>query len=230
VGPTETQGYLLWLDNEPAQAALLRINEVLDRHPGSFFGYYGDHFLQAVVVTVEPAEAEPLRFLPELEDAAGSALRVIFRPACRSRADLEVVRVVLEAREWHPNAGSINFGSYIDASNSRLVVSLPSDATAEAATLHTRFGDLVYVVWIDQYERPFPEPALETPAETSVPFSEPTGQGSAASPVANPEPAAPLEPIGTSIPEVALAAGVLIVLLGAGWMIRHRTTVDADRR
>ncbi|MGH8874855.1 MAG: hypothetical protein ACRDVM_06330, partial [Acidimicrobiia bacterium] len=87
-------------------------------------------------MTAEPVEPDPQRFVPELEEAAGDDLAVIFRPACRSRAELEEVRIVLRARDWHPNAMSIDWSALIDASNSRVVVSLPADAREEALTLH----------------------------------------------------------------------------------------------
>jgi hypothetical protein len=145
VGQTETQGYLLWLDNEPAQAAVRRISEVVDRHPGTLFGYYGDFLLQAVVVTVEPTESDPLRFLPELQEAAGSAVTVILRPACRTRAELKVIEEALLTRDWFSSRASLNWGFYVDASNSRIVVNLPGEATAEAASLTARFGEAIEI-------------------------------------------------------------------------------------
>lgn len=143
VGPEDTPAWLDWLANDAAQAAVDRINDVSARHVNSIFGSYSDHFLQAIVVTIEPTVTNPDHLLTELEQAAGADLRVIARPACRSRVELERAREALLGRNWHPRAGSLNWGAYIDASNSRLVVDLPVEATDEAATLRARFGDVV---------------------------------------------------------------------------------------
>jgi hypothetical protein len=156
-----------WLDSEAAQEAVNRIDELIAAHPESFFGSYADFLLQAIVVTVEPAEIDPLRWLPELEKAAGSAIGVILRPACRPRAELEAVKDALWARDWYSSPAPITWGAYIDASNSRVVVTLPPEATVEAANLQNRFGALVYVVWGNPIEHAFPDPEIAPPAQAT---------------------------------------------------------------
>ncbi len=135
-----------WRAGEERQAAIERLHEqVVDAAPSTFIGVFSDHLRRHIIVVVDPLAANPQQVLSPIRAAvSGTDLRVIVRPGCFPLADLEAVRAELETRDWAPTDLQ-NYGFMIDPAASRVVVQLPSDATAVAEALLNRFGELVEI-------------------------------------------------------------------------------------
>ena len=134
-----------WLLDPVIQEA--RRGEVLERElenwKGSWVSTYIDDRRQAVGVVFHTDFSDYDAIVAKLEPVM-APLKVVLRPACYSRQQIDEARRVIESGEWHPR-GKGPMASYFDAEFSRFAVTIDESAPEVADALRQRLGKLVSV-------------------------------------------------------------------------------------
>ena len=132
-----------WLSDPQIHAKRpgVAIERELENWKASVAGTYLDDDRRAFGIVLDRDFADYDGLRRKLEPSA--VLRVVLRPACHSRAEIESARRVLENREWHPRASSTSIVYHFDASISAFAVGVADSQPEVAKVLEQRLGKLV---------------------------------------------------------------------------------------
>lgn len=133
-----------WLSDPEIQAK--RPGEALERElenwKASVAGTYLDDHRRALGIVLHRDFADYDALQQKLEPISGP-LKVVLRPACYSRKEIENARRVIDAKEWHARAKDTWMISHFDASISAFSVSVDDSTPEVAKALEQRLGKLV---------------------------------------------------------------------------------------
>jgi hypothetical protein len=133
-----------WLSDPEIQAK--RPGEAIERElenwRASVAGTYLDDQRRALGVVLHRDFADYDALRQKLEPIS-APLKVVLRPACYSRKEIEEARRIIEEKEWHPRAKATWMLSHFDASISAFSVSVDESTPEVAKALEQRLGKLV---------------------------------------------------------------------------------------
>lgn len=131
-----------WLANDAAQAAVRRLNSMVEGR-ADILGVVPDDTARKLIVVRDPAQPHSAKLTAELKIAVGNDLKIVVQPGCRARGGSDQVAEKLRGKTWLPEGSKINFSFRWDAAGGRYTVVIPPGALEEEAALRAEFGDRI---------------------------------------------------------------------------------------
>jgi hypothetical protein len=139
-----TSGDNQWLEDKTIQLSARELEQGLEPVRHWVVGRYTEHAQRGVVVVIQTDFAGYEDVAKRLATKV-APLRLVLRPACHSRSELEEAQHVIVSMDWHPHAKEYTTAWYLDAELSRYIVTVDSRVPEVAQALRVRLGELVEV-------------------------------------------------------------------------------------